>query len=176
MSNRRSLAWAVCALSFLGSTAHAQSTTTSGGAPAPVEISPFVSAASGDATGVGATIRWPVLAKLGLEVDTEFRSGELRALQSSVNAVYDLPAVKRVTPYAVGGVGFERYGLVDFYGGGFIPRRSTTLAFNLGGGVRVAITDCWGFRADVRYSVPQADRAPERLRVFWGATVGLGKR
>jgi opacity protein-like surface antigen len=161
----------------LGTVAHAQSTASSGTTSAPVEISPFVSTATGDASGVGAAIRWPALGKLGLEVDTEFRSGAARGLAGSLNFVYDLPMFGKITPYAVGGIGLERYEMVDYFPAtGFLVQRSTTPFLNVGGGVRIPITDRWGFRADVRYSAPTADRAPERLRIFWGATVSLGKR
>jgi opacity protein-like surface antigen len=177
MSNRRSLAWAACALLTLVGTAHAQSSPPSSTASRPIEISPFVSTGSGEASGAGATIRWPVLGKLGLEVDTEYRSGASRGLAGSVNFVYDLPMFKRITPYAVGGIGMERYDVSEYHPTfGFLARRSTTPFYNFGGGIRVPINDRWGFRADLRYSAPLADRAPERVRVFWGATVGLGKR
>jgi len=174
MSNLRSLVWATCALVCLAGTAHAQSAVSAGATGGPVEISPFVSSASGDATGIGAAIRWPVLGRLGLEFDTEYRSGDAAGLTSSVHAVFDLPTFRRIRPYAAGGIGVERYGIADWFPTGMLVQHATTPFLNLGGGIRVPITDRWGFRADVRYSAPFADRAPERLRVFWGATVGLG--
>jgi hypothetical protein len=178
MFNRRPLAWAACALSLLGGTAHAQSITTPGGGRAPVEVTPFVSAASGDATGVGAAIRWPLVSRirLGIEVDTEFRSGETRGINSSVNAVFELPVFRRVRPYVVGGAGVERYAALQYLAQfGSFMRPTTGPYWNLGGGVRVPINERWGFRVDVRYSDGFDDLAPDRLRVSWGATVGLGK-
>ena len=176
MSSHRSLAWAACAVLCLGGTAHAQSPAAGGAPRRPVEISPFVSSGSGDATGIGAAIRWPVIARLGLEFDSEYRSADASGLRSSVNAVFDLPLFRRVTPYAAAGIGVERYGTADYFPTGMLVQHATTPFVNLGGGIRVPITDRWGFRADIRYSAPFAERAPERLRVFWGATVGLGAR
>lgn len=179
MSIRGSLAWATCALLALSADAHAQSTAAPARTPAAVEVSPFVSTASGDASGVGATVRWPLVSRirLGLEVDTEFRSGVSHGLNSSVNAVFDLPGFRRVTPDVVGGAGFERYSVSDLLPQfGLFTRTTTAPYWNIGGGIRVPINERWGFRADVRLSDGFDNRAPDRVRVFWGATVGLGKR
>jgi hypothetical protein len=186
MFNRRPLTWATCALLFVSGMAHAQSTTTAGPSRAPVEVSPFVSATSGSASGVGAAVRWPLVSKIGLELDTEYRSGEVPGLNSSLNVVFDLPAFRRVTPYVVGGAGFERFGVAEFFpegarppyvpGNGLLVQARTGAVVNLGGGLRVPINERWGVRVDVRYTNGLSQRDPERLRVFWGATVGIGKR
>jgi hypothetical protein len=46
-----------------------------------------------------------VAPKLGFEVDTALREAEVTGLSSSVNLVYELPSLGRVTPYVAGGVG-----------------------------------------------------------------------
>jgi hypothetical protein len=185
MSNRRSSAWAACALLLVSGAAHAQSATTAGPSRAPVEVSPFVSSTSGGASGVGAAVRWPLLSKIGLELDTEYRRGEARGLNSSLNVVFDLPAFRRVTPYVVGGAGFERFAEAEFFpagarppyvpSNGFLVQTKTGAVVNLGGGLRVPINERWGVRVDLRYTNGLSEWDIERLRVFWGATVGLGK-
>jgi hypothetical protein len=49
------------------------------------------------------------------------------------------------------------------------------MALNLGAGVKVSVTDRWGYRSDVRWLNFQGN-APEGWRLYHGATLRLGTR
>ena len=145
-------------------------------APVKVQITPYVSVGSSASSGVGASVRWSVAPKLGIEVDTALREAEVTGLSSSVNLVYDLPSLGRVTPYVAGGVGLEQYGTLDQQPLGLVAVKKTAFTVNAGGGVRMLIDEKWGFRTDARWSNGLGMQAPERWRVYNGVTFGTGGR
>ena len=143
---------------------------------APVEIAPYVFVGSNGSTGAGAAVRWPVASKLGVEVETALRDGEVTGFATSLNVVYDLPSIGRVTPYVTGGVGLEQYGTVmESPLQGLVTVKQTAFTVNAGGGIRVPIDDNWGMRSDARWSNGIGRMAPERWRVYNGVTFGTGR-
>ncbi len=179
MKNPTTLAWMTCAVLAVHTLAQAQ-----GGQPGaddraspgrPVEITPYAMLGSGLASGVGTAVRWPVGARFGVELETELTRAEVTALNVALSLVYDLPAIGRVTPYVAAGIGLERFAKPIFTGDGPPLRGSDTgLSLNAGGGVRVPVTDRWGFRSDVRVRHGTSRGQGDRWRIFNGATLGVG--
>lgn len=101
----------------------------------------------------------------------------MSALGYNLNLLFDLPAMGRVTPYVVGGVGVEQYGFAETSpAGNFVAQSRTALSVNAGGGVRIRGDEHWGVRADARWSNGLGSRAPERLRLYNGVTFGRQQR
>jgi hypothetical protein len=171
------LAWTACALLAAHGIAHAQQTTETANARAPVEITPYVSLGSGNANGAGAAVRWEIAPKLGIELETDVRRAEITAVAIAVSLMYDLPSIGRVVPYAAAGIGFEQYATAFSHPRlGVVPKTGTALTVNAGGGLRIPIDDRWGVRTDARWINGIGREAPEHFRVYSGATFGVGKR
>ena len=189
MTTRRTVSWVAGVLLALPGLARAQAVSPT---PAPpIEISPFVSTGLGDSAGVGASVRWPISVKFAIEAEAEFRHTDGRlnydtadndGFNGSLNLIYDLPRLGRATPYVLGGGGLEHWaqpipiGPYSLTGPPplTVSNSGTSFVINAGGGVRVAITERWGLRAEARWSDGWAQGAPESVRIFYGATVGLG--
>jgi opacity protein-like surface antigen len=91
----------------------------------------------------------------------------------SANALYHFD-VRRVTPYATFGIGFERsnHGFRDALD---IPDLSSNeVSINFGGGVKYPINDRWSVRGDLRRFVAN-DIAPDYWRLYGGMTYNLGR-
>jgi hypothetical protein len=171
------LAWVTCVSWLVPAAAAGQGLTPPGPPRLPVEVSPSISTGSTGAPGVGASVRWAIAPRLGVELESEVRWAELTAVNTHAGVVYDLLTIGRVTPYAAGGIGLERFGYAIF-GAGFPPLAGsgTAIATNAGGGVRVSMTDRIGVRVDARWFNPHDERATERWRVSTGVTLGFGRR
>lgn len=94
----------------------------------------------------------------------------------SANAIYHFD-VKRVTPYATFGIGFERssYDLKGEDSQALAEDPSSTeIAFNFGAGVKYPINEKWVARADVR-RFQANDIAPDYWRLYGGLTWSLKK-
>ncbi|MEO5818905.1 MAG: hypothetical protein ABIT71_00245 [Vicinamibacteraceae bacterium] len=63
-------------------------------------------------------MRWPIGARLGVELETELERSQTTAVAMALSLVYDLPAIGRVTPYVAGGIGLAPRGVVYFGPGG----------------------------------------------------------
>src|SRR5688572_11095393 len=93
MAISRSLVLVTCALLAAPAAAGAQQAPITAGAqqaaPArdardlPVEVSPFASS-GGDTSGVGVSVRWPFMARLGLEFEAEYRHTQARPLSGAL--------------------------------------------------------------------------------------------
>jgi opacity protein-like surface antigen len=178
MKKPTTLAWMTCALLAVHTVAQAQSGTPETNDRAspgrPVEITPYAMLGSGTASGVGTAVRWPIGARLGVELETELRRAELTAVNVALSLIYDLPAIGRVTPYVAAGVGLERFGKQIFQGNGPpLFGSGTGLSLNAGGGVRVPVTDRWGVRSDARWRHGTGGNG-DQWRIFNGATIGVG--
>jgi hypothetical protein len=112
-----------------------------------------------------------------VEVEIGYRRSEIDALSSSVNLIYALPRLGRVTPYVAGGVGLEKYatGLTG-PNNRVITLANYALAINAGGGVKVPVADRWGFRSDARWFKGLGRAGQEHWRLYNGVTFGTGKR
>ena len=177
MAQLKALAWVTCVSLVVPAIAGAQGVAPREPPRLPVEISPSVSTGSSGSPGIGASVRWSIAPKLGVELESEVRWAELTAVNTHAGVVYDLLTIGRVTPYVTGGVGLERFGYATFVPG-FPPLigTGTALATNAGGGVRVPVTDRIGVRVDARWFNPHDERAAERWRVSTGVTLGFGRR
>ena len=195
MASPRSLVLVTCSLLSVPALTAAQQTPptalTQQASPSsdarnlPIEVSPFVTSGS-DSTGVGAAVRWPFAARLGLEFEAEYRHTPTAPLQGAlenngvngnVNLVLDLPAMGRVRPFVLGGGGLEHYSLLDQPEPYLLAKNGMSFVVNVGGGVRVAINDRFGIRTEFRWSDGWTEGAPTgSLRMFYGATVGVGGR
>jgi hypothetical protein len=165
-----------CALVSVTATAEGQDTAAGGRISGPfrVEFAPFLSVGADDASSTGAAIRFPVGARLSLEVETEWSLRSVSGLNAAGNLVVDLPKMARVTPYAIGGAGIERYTVTyDLPGIGWTTNLTSALALNAGGGIRVPITRRWGMRTDARV-INGLGRSRLRWRIFYGAVLDVG--
>jgi hypothetical protein len=168
MGKSRAVMAIACAVVSMASLASAQDQATE--RDRRVEVTPYVSMGLGGSNGVGAAVRWPIVGSpFSLEVETNYREGEIKALGSHLSLLYDLPRVGVVTPYLATGIGVEQYGTPAMQGGNIVSREQTAVAVNAGGGVRAQATDNWGYRTDLRWFNPLG-RAPERVRIYNGVT------
>jgi len=178
----------VCACAVLVATsARAQDEATGSKSSGAAEITPYVLLGSNSSSGVGASVRWPLVSQLSAELDTSYRRGEIGALNLNFSLLFDLPRVGRVTPYLAGGVGLEQYGTAEVVTGSLAPpatvsaanvvtRERTALSVNAGGGIRVRGDQNWGVRTDARWSNGIGWMAPERWRLYNGVTFGRQSR
>jgi opacity protein-like surface antigen len=91
----------------------------------------------------------------------------------SANAIYHFD-VRKVTPYATFGLGFERSS-TGFDDPLDLPDLSANeLTVNFGGGVKYALTDRWIARGDLRRFAAN-DLAPDHWRLYGGLTYNLGR-
>jgi len=168
MAISRSLVLVTCALLSAPALAGAQQAPTAGALQAPpardardlpIEVSPFVSSS-------GNTPADPLRGTL-----------ENNGVNGNVNLVYDLPAIGRVRPFVLGGGGLEHYAFLVQPEPYFLSDTGVSFVVNVGGGVRVAINDRFGIRTEVRWADGWTKGAPTgSLRIFYGATVGVGGR
>jgi hypothetical protein len=190
----RSLVLATCTLLSAPALAGAQQAPPTAGAqrtPArdardlPIEVSPFASS-GGETQGAGVSVRWPFMARLGVEFEAEYRHTQARPLSGSledngvngnVNLVFDLPAIGRVRPFLLGGGGLEHYSSVAQPEPHFLRESGMSFVVNAGGGVRVPINDRFGIRTELRWTDGWTEGWPGGgFRMFYGATVGVGGR
>ena len=183
MMKPTTLAWMTCAVLTVHTGAHAQNPGNGAGSGTddraspgrPVEITPYVLMGSPSASGVGAVVRWPVGARLGVELETELKRAEITAVNIALSLVYDLPAIGPATPYVAAGVGLERFGKAIYRPDGKpLLGTDTGLTVNAGGGIRVPVNDRWGVRSDARWLHGSARDAADKWRIYNGATLGVG--
>jgi hypothetical protein len=194
MAISRSAFLVTCALLAAPAAAGAQAPPAAGAQQAPpardardlpVEVSPFASS-GGDTSGVGVSVRWPFMARLGLEFEAEYRHTQARPLSGAleddgvngnVNLVFDLPAIGRVRPFLLGGGGLEHYSNLVQPDPHFLRKSGMSFVVNAGGGVRVPINDRFGIRTELRWTDGWTEGWPGGgFRMFYGATVGVGGR
>ena len=145
-----------------------------------VEITPFVAMDSRGGVPVGTAVSFPLGSSFSVEAEVDYRRGEgdLSALSSSANLLYDLPRVGRITPYLATGVGLAQYGapIVGRQGSivGTQPRIS--LEVNAGGGLEVPVKDNWGMRTDARWFKRFGRDGAEHFRVSQGVSFDVRKK
>jgi len=174
-------------LALIPSEALAQTTAVYGQSvaePRTVTVTPFVGVSFGTSNdlgsslGIGAAVGYDWTRNLGFEVelghvfdvvgDDDNLDWSLTNISANVIYHFDVP---RLTPYATAGLGWERstpkYDLVD-------PAqqtigRSTEVAWNFGGGVKVPVGDRLLARGDLR-RFQVNDFAPDHWRLYGGLT------
>jgi opacity protein-like surface antigen len=129
--------------------------------------------AFGVAAGFGITERVSIEGDLYFAPDGE--QGELIEFETSVwsvsgNVLYNFAGQTGFTPYVVGGLGMlsadanaEDLGLAA-------DDTSTEFAWNWGGGVKSALSDRFGLRADLRFFNGD-ELAPDHWRLFGGVAI-----
>jgi opacity protein-like surface antigen len=132
----------------------------------------------GSSLGIGAALGYDLTSNLGFEGELA-RAFDLAGNDADVdvsvttfsgNAVYHFD-VRRVTPYATFGLGFERLGVhvkVPEKLALYAPS-STEIAYNFGGGVKYPVSDRLLARADLR-RFQATDLAPDHWRLYGGLT------
>ena len=165
----------VVALVFAGLAVTSSARAQDGSEPAStrpaIEITPYVFLGSNTSSGVGTAVRWPLPARLSLELDANYRPGEVSLMDSNVSLLFDFPEVGRVTPYLAGGIGLDQFVIADTSpAGNVVAQPRTAFSVNAGGGVRIRSDENWGIRTDARWFNGVGDRAPERWRLYNGVT------
>jgi len=153
-------------------------------------VSPFLGTSMGlgdpannDSLGLGVSVEYDWTSNLGFEGEFGHLfdvAGETDAVDWSVtnfsaNALYHFD-VKRVTPYATFGIGFER-SAIDVKNPDVLALTipsSTEIAYNFGGGVKYPITPRLLARGDLR-RVNANDQAPDYWRLYGGLTFRVGR-
>lgn len=153
--------------------------------PRSITVTPFLSTSFGtsqdlgSSLGIGAAIGYDMTTRLGFEA--EFArvfdvAGDTDNLDYSLtnisgNVLYHFP-LRRVTPYAVFGIGWERANVefddvvpVD----NDVSESTTEVAWNIGGGAKMEINDRFLARADLR-RFQANDLAPDHWRLYGGLT------
>jgi hypothetical protein len=186
MAQMSLVAFGTCALLAIAVSARAQDAEPPSRFLSPTEVSPYVTS-GGDATGIGATVRWPIASRLSIQAEGEYRNGQRdlvrylptsSGINSNLVLMLDLPRFWRVTPYVVGGGGLEHHLDVARSAASEIPQWRTGNSFvvNGGGGFRFALSDRVGARVELRYADGWAQGAWDSVRVIYGTTVGFGDR
>jgi hypothetical protein len=145
-----------------------------------VQVTPFVSIDSRGSVPVGTAVSFPLASKLDIEAEVGYRrgEGEINALSSSVNLIYDLPRLGRVAPYLATGAGLAQYGAPLVGHNGSLLGTQPRIAFeiNAGGGLKVPVNDKWGMRTDARWFKPVSRDAAEHWRVSQGVSFDVKKK
>jgi opacity protein-like surface antigen len=191
----RVLTSAVMALFLVTATAHAQTTTTTTQPdpqpafdpltpePEGLTLTPFLGFGFGGdyentPASFGAALGYGMSPRVSVEGELYFapggEQGELVEFDSSIwsasaNVLYHFTG-EDFTPYVTAGIGIlsadteaEMTGLIS-------DDTSTEFAWNWGGGLKSAISERFGLRADLRY-VNGDDLAPDHWRMYGGFVV-----
>ena len=139
--------------------------------------------ANNDSLGIGVAVAYDWTSNVGFEGEFGHLfdvAGDTDALDWSVtnvsaNAIYHFD-VRRFTPYATFGIGFERSNL-DIKEPNILalfPASSTEVSYNFGGGVKYPIAPRLLLRGDLR-RFNANDLAPDYWRVYAGVTFRVGR-
>jgi opacity protein-like surface antigen len=147
-------------------------------APGSLDVTPFFGIGFGSdqdgatsALGVGIGYNWTdqitFEGELGIvpDIEGDTSSADVGLLTVSANGLYHFDTGTAYVPYATFGLGFGRASF-DFPD---LDDSHTELAINVGGGVKKAINDKIGWRADLRYFNVNDDN-PNFWRLYGGIT------
>jgi len=115
--------------------------------------------------GLGAKFQWNPIDNLRLEPSFNyfFKKDYNTVWDFSANVHYLFPATDRVTLYPLAGLGLQNVG-VDIMG---FSDSETDVAFNVGGGVDLKITENWIGNFEFKYKISDANRAVFSLGVAY---------
>ena len=140
--------------------------------------------AANDSLGIGVAFAYDWTSNLGFEGELAYLfdvAGDTDTADWSItnisgNAIYHFD-VRRVTPYATFGLGFERSSvdLTDPDTLALFPASSTEISYNFGGGVKYPATPRLLLRGDLR-RFNANDLAPDYWRLYGGVTFRIGRR
>jgi opacity protein-like surface antigen len=171
----------VAALALIPSAAYAQAQSVA--EPNTLTATPFLSVSFGTSNnldsslGIGVAIAYDWTSNLGFEAELgrvfdvvgDDDSVDWPLTNVSANVVYHF-AVPRVTPYATAGLGWEVSRPDVKFPDPLNPTvRSTEVAWNFGGGVKVPVGDRILARGDIR-RFQVNDLAPDHWRLYGGVT------
>ncbi|MBA2304777.1 MAG: porin family protein [Acidobacteria bacterium] len=165
---------------FIPTAAHAQSVVE----PNTVTATPFLSVSFGTSNdlgsslGIGGAIGYDWTRHLGFEFEVgrvfdvvgDDDAIDWSLTNINANVIYHFNA-PRVTPYAIGGLGWERSSVnADDEALILLSQESSTeVAWNIGGGVKVPVGERLVARADLR-RFQVNDLAPDHWRLYGGLT------
>ena len=168
-----SAACVVLAVAAIPSTAQAQTVLPS------IEVTPFVSLDSRGMIPIGTAVSFPLNSTFSIETEVGYRraEGNLNALSTSANLLYNLPKLGRVTPYLAAGAGIAQYGSPLITPRGVIGTQSA-IAFevNAGGGIKVPMDNSMDFRTDARWYKSFGKHSTEHFRISNGVSFDVGKK
>jgi opacity protein-like surface antigen len=153
-------------------------------------VTPFLGASMGlgdpannDSLAIGVAVAYDWTSNLGFEGELGHLfdvAGDTNTLDWSItnfsaNAIYHFD-VRRFTPYATFGIGFERSNLdiTDPDILALFPSSSTEISYNFGGGVKYPINPRLLLRGDLR-RFNANDLAPDYWRLYGGITFRVGR-
>jgi opacity protein-like surface antigen len=139
--------------------------------------------ADNDSMGLGVAFAYDWTSNLGFEGELGYLfdvAGDTDDVDWSVtnfsgNAIYHFD-VRRITPYATFGLGFERSSL-DVENPDILalyPPSATEISYNFGGGVKYPLTPRLLVRGDLR-RFNANDSAPDYWRLYGGLTFRVGR-
>lgn len=152
--------------------------------PNTVTVTPFLSMSFGtsqdlgSSLGIGAGIGYDLTTRLGFEAEFarvfdvagDDENLDYKLTNISANVLYYFP-LRRVTPYATFGIGWERanpdFEVIDPVA--LVIGSSTEVAWNIGGGVKAEINERFQARGDLR-RFQANDLAPDHWRLYGGLT------
>jgi hypothetical protein len=155
--------------------------------PRTITVTPFLAAGFGvsddldGSLGIGVGVAYDLTRHLGFEgefsrlfdVVGDDDNLDWAVTNFTFSALYHF-TVPRVAPYAAFGIGWERsspdYDVIDPTA--LVIGPSTEIAWNIGGGVKVPITERFLARADLR-RFQANDLAPDHWRLYGGLTFWL---
>jgi opacity protein-like surface antigen len=172
------LAWTLSALPASAQDATAAPLSHTAASP-PIRVTPFVSIDSRGSAPIGVGFSFPVGASFSVETEVGYRRGEgnVNALSTSANLLYDLPRIGRATPYLATGAGLAQYGAPIVARDGSVIATQPMVAFevNAGGGLKVPVDETWGMRTDARWFKSFGRHASEHWRVAQGVSFDVGR-
>lgn len=141
-------------------------------------VTPFLSftfGGDGDSTslGLGGALGYSFTDRLGVEGELGYvfdlagdtADADWSLISVSGNLLYHVPLANGMVPYGTLGVGFARAALtIDD-----LTDSSVEVGFNVGGGLKMPLTDSLSARGDVRY-FKYNDAAPDGFRLYGGLT------
>lgn len=184
-----------CAATFASAPASAQTTTTAQDpAPAFTPLAPepegltlsgflgvgFAGDYDNAPAAFGAALGYGANSNVSLEGEVAFvpagEQGTLTTFDSSMftlsgNVLYHFLGTEQFTPYATAGIGMMN---TDAEAEGTDLIEDDTrfgFAWNWGGGLKTALSDRIGLRADLRYFNAREDLAPDHWRMYGGVVI-----
>lgn len=144
------------------------------------EVTPYVALGLDSTIPVGAAVTIPVTSTLSLETDASIRRSEgLPAVGLNTSLVWLLPRVGYATPYLAGGVGLSQFRALAYsYNGGPMigGEQRVALTMNVGGGLKMPMSEKLDLRTDVRWFNSVGNAGFELFRVAQGIGFDVGKR
>ncbi len=109
-----------------------------------------------------------------LSLKSDFSGGNVdidtSGLSVDLNAHYLFPAngTAKITPYLLGGIGILRVSASVSTPGRSGSASDSDAGLNLGGGARIAVTDQWGLRPEIKFLIKDGSAARFSLGGYYG--------